>query len=202
MSTAAPAVKENHPPDCHRTPPKLELIAPPMKLLVTKAVLSRLRAFTSTANSRIWLSTLTAWMATWSNTVAKSRMMIEVEPRLAMMSEMRASASATTLAARTVRSPATARRVGQPRHRRDALLREKRLGSRKAPRSFVGADKIIPIAVLLSPAVTPCGCALLTIGRKTLDDVVGHGNQEDSNDRRGQHSADYRRGHDSSGDSA
>ena len=41
MSTAAPAVKENHPPDRHGTPPKLELIAPPMKLLVTKAVFSR-----------------------------------------------------------------------------------------------------------------------------------------------------------------
>jgi hypothetical protein len=42
-------------------------------------------------------------------------------------------------------------------------------------------------------------CALLAIGGKTLDDVVGHENQQDTNDRRGQHSADYRRGHDSSG---
>ena len=42
-------------------------------------------------------------------------------------------------------------------------------------------------------------CALLAIGGKTLDDVVSHENQQDTNDRRGQHSADYRRGHDSSG---
>ena len=84
-----------------------------MKLLVTKAAVELATAFTSTANNRIWLSTLTGLDGDLEQHNGEKQDDDRGELRLAMMSEMRASASATTLAA-TNRSRSCNRPTGWP----------------------------------------------------------------------------------------
>lgn len=73
-------------------------MAPPMKLMVTKAVLSRLRASGSTANIRDWLSTFIAWMAMSSTSTAIRIAMIERCPTAASTSDAMATAIAVAIA--------------------------------------------------------------------------------------------------------